>query len=151
MQAGMRCGRQRARFDSWSNSFRGTLWFVSAHGSQPPWGGIDLEQPWTILLVKLFDRCGMDGTYSEASIAWKLVRCIQQRCRMVYRSGSKLVSGAFRLAFWLCWNSLFLAQKTNYSCEITCPFSGAMWQSQAEDFLQTTILFGIQARDWHLS
>ena len=46
---------------------------------------------------------------------------------------------------WLLRNLLFLAQKTNYSCKITRPFSGIMWQSQAEYFLQTNCIFDIQA------
>ena len=51
-----------------------------------------------LLSAKLFDRRGMDGAYSETSMTWKLVRCIQQHWRVFYRVGSKLLSDAFRLA-----------------------------------------------------
>ena len=51
-----------------------------------------------LLSAKLLDRRGMGGAYSETSMSWKLVRCIQQHWRVVYRLGSKLLSDAFRLA-----------------------------------------------------
>ena len=48
--------------------------------------------------AKLFDRRGMDGAYSETSMTWKLVRCIQQHWWVFYRVGSNLLSDTFRLA-----------------------------------------------------
>ena len=51
-----------------------------------------------ILSVKLFDRCGMNGSYLETSMAWKPIPCIQQHWRAAYRLGSELLSDASRLA-----------------------------------------------------
>ena len=41
---------------------------------------------------------GIDDAYSETSMTWKLVRCVQQQWRIVYGLGSNLLSNAFRLA-----------------------------------------------------
>ena len=119
---------------------------MSALDSRPSRGYPGFWQPRTMLSAKLFEKCEMCNTYSKTCMAWKLARCIQQHWRMLYRLGSELLSNAFRLTLG-GWNSLFLAQQTNYSCKITSPFAGVKRQGKAEKFFQMNPIFDIQA--WH--